>query len=324
MRKKWNDVLTLAQDQLKEEKQIRLNQRQRIFLGYLMNLYHQVHHLGFSLLASFDGRHRSGKSITAIAWASLLDSSFIKNMERRLPTEPKEFVDIYENEIAKYNRRGAVVVVDEAGISFASSDWYEKWLKTVAKMVQMFGYLLPVVFFVAPVKDFVDARLRKMFHTYYKVKRYKNTETTITPYHLKYSTLHKKTIYKKPIINFADQKVIIRRLIMGKPPQWLIDRYSELEINRKNEMLKKFADDLKKQEIKEKRQAISLDELINQVVKDWQFFTSKRSKPEHIILDATTIQMAFKTTYRFAQYIKRRAEEILNKGVRENGETKKD
>lgn len=322
MTKKWNDILVMAQEQLKNEQKQRLKQPQRIFIGYLMHLYNQIHNLGFSLLASFDGRHRSGKSITAITWASLLDSSFLKYMERRLPTEPKEFVDLYENDIAKFNRKGAVVVVDEAGISFASSDWYEKWIKTVAKMVQMFGYLRPVVFFVAPVKDFVDARLRKMFHTYYKVKRYTNTETTITPYHLKYSTLHKKTIYKKPVINFTDQKVVIRRLIMGKPPQWLIDRYAELEINRKNEMLKKFAEELRKQEIKEKRQEVSIEELINQVVKDWQFFASKRSKPERIILDSTAIQLAFKTTNRLAQYIKRKAEEQLNKKPEGENESK--
>jgi hypothetical protein len=310
----------MTPEQLVNEQEQKITQPQRIFISYLMHLYAQVHNLGFSFLASFDGRHRSGKSITAITWASLLDASFFKNMERRLPTEPKEFIDIYENDIAKRNRRGAVVVVDEAGVSFASSDWYERWLKTVAKMVQMFGYLRPVVFFVAPVKDFVDARLRKMFHAYYKVRRYNNKETTITPYHLKYSTLHKKTLYKKPVIHFADQKLVIRSLIMGKPPSWLLERYAELEINRKNEMLKKFADELKKEEIKEKRKEISLEELIKQVVKDWQFFASKRSKPEHIILDPTSIQVAFKTTHRLAQYIKRRAEEELNKKGADNGD----
>jgi len=251
--------------------------------------------------------HNSGKSITAATFGYLWDSTFWKYFENRVVQDHKEFVDSVDK-LSKGNIKGGVIMVDEAGIVMSSSDWYEKWMKTITQMVQMFGYLCPVVLFVAPVKDFVDSRLRKMFHAYFKIDRYGMEETTVTPYALKYNTINNKWFYKKPVIDINGQHITLRRLKISKPPDFLLERYRNLELQRKSVMFEKFVDDIRRAEVKETKKELDLDKVISKVIENCTIYESKRSKPTDIILDQTKIEFGWRTTNRVARYIKNEAE----------------
>lgn len=285
-------------------------QQELLALAWLSSVRRQVVDRGFTHLGSFDGRHRCGKSITASLLGYLWDETFWENYERRMVNEPRQFVDVIER-IAKQNIKGAVIQVDEAGVSMSSSDWYEAWMKTITKMVQMFGYLCPIVLFVAPIKDFVDARLRKMFHAYYKVDRFTKTYVHLTPYNLKYSTIFNKWFYKKPVIRFAGQKIGIRRIKIGIPPSFLIERYENLAKYNKENMLDSFIKDMKKAELKEQKKTPDIDQVILYVVENYKIFETKRSKPDLPILDSTKIEFTYRISSRASRYIKNEAERML-------------
>lgn len=260
--------------------------------------------------------HNSGKSLGASTFAYLWDPTFWPRFENRIVQDHKDFINEIEI-IAKEGIKGGVIIVDEAGIAMSATDWYERWMKTITQMVQMFGYLCPVVLFVAPVKDFVDSRLRKMFHAYYKVERYTNEETTITPYHVKYNTVLNKWFYRKPIVNLAGQRITLRRIKLTCPPPFILDRYKNLEVQRKNDLFDRFLGEMKRSEIKEQKETVDIEKVIDYICKNYKLYENRRSKPTEILLDPNKIEFGFKITNRQALYIKNEAERKLADKLRE-------
>jgi hypothetical protein len=294
----------------------RLRQAELLGIAYFKHQRDYVIKKRFSFLGSFDGRHRSGKSITAACFGYLWDDTFVKYFENRIVQDHHEFIDAIDK-IASSGVKGAVIMVDEAGVAMSSADWYERWLKTIVKMVQMFGYLYPVVLFVAPVKDFVDSRLRRMFHAYYKMERYTLENTTITPYDLKYNTVRQKFFYKKPVIRLGTQEIVLRRIIMGRPPDEILERYGTLEQARKKVMFNNFIEEMKREDIKEVKETVNLDNVIDHVANKYQLYESKRSKPDNIMLDENKIEFGFKIPNRMAKYVKGKAEDKIRDSQRE-------
>jgi len=175
----------------------------------------------------------------------------------------------------------------------------------------MFGYLYPVILFVAPVKDFVDSRLRKMFHAYYKVERYDNESTTITPYNLKYNTIRNKWFYKKPVIRLGGQEIVLRRLRLTRPPAFILDRYRNLELSRKSIMMENFVAEMKRSEAKDVKKTRDIKAVIDFVTENHMLFASSRSTPQAINLDENTIEYNQEVPHRLAKYVKREAERVL-------------
>lgn len=297
-------------------------QSELLALAYLKHTRDHVVKRGFSYMAAFDGRHRSGKSVSACTLAYMWDPTFWTYFESRVVQDYTQFANAIE-QIEKLHIKGAVIVCDEAGISMSSSDWYEKYLKAIAKMVQMFGYLCPIVLFIAPSKDFVDSRLRKMFHAYYKLNRYNNDYTTITPYELAHSTVKNKYFYKKPRVHLDGQEIVLRRMTLSRPPQFIIDRYKDLEMSRKAKMFGEFLNDIKKAEVKEQKEQVDIDKVITYVTEHIDVYKSKRSKQNQIILDEVKLEFGFKLTNRQAKYVKGEAENRLNQHLKMIAETTK-
>lgn len=315
----WENAAMTCHNELYNSPYYKLKQDELIALAYLKSTREHVIEKQFSFMASFDGRHRSGKSITAATFGYLWDKTFWQYFENRVVQDHKEFMDAIDK-IAKEKITGGVIMVDEAGISMASADWYERWMKTITKMVQMFGYLYPVVLFVAPIKDFVDSRLRKMFHAYYKMERYDKESTTITPYNLKYNTIKNKWYYKKPIIRLGGQEIVLRRLRMTRPPEFILDRYRNLELSRKGIMLDSFMAEMRRSESKNVKQSRDINAVINFVSENHKLFESKRSKPQDIVLDENTIEYNQELPHRLAKYVKSEAEKRLRDKQRQIAE----
>jgi len=292
---------------------------QLLALAYFKHVHDQVKKRKFSFMGSIDGRHRAGKSIFACSFGYLMDNTFWPNFEARIVQDHVQFGEAIEN-IAREEIEGAVVMVDEAGTSMASSDWYERWLKALTKMVQIFGYLHPIILFVAPVKDFVDSRLRKMFHGYYKLSRYTNEFTSITPYDINFNTVKGKWFYKKPIVRIMNREVVLRRILFSKPA-FIVERYAALEQNRKAPLMRQYLDELKKMEITEARQELDFDKMIAKVVQNHTFFQSKQSKSMDVKLDQDLIQFQLKLTNRQAKVVKLQAERLITSRMKELAET---
>lgn len=315
---KAQDLMGIEKDFLSPYEQ--LQREELLAMAYLKTCHDNVISNGFSYLASFDGRHRSGKSMAAITFAYLWDSTFWPNFEKRLVQDHNEFIDAVSI-LAKHRIKGGCIIVDEAGVSLSSSDWYEKWMKTITQMVQMFGMWCPVILFVAPVKDFVDSRLRRMFHAYYKVSRSNRMYSNIYPYRVKFNSILGKYFYPRPTLNIDGQQIVLKRIRMTIPPDFILERYQNLEESRKTKMFDRLVDDLKKSEtIKERKMTIDLDEVVRYVVTNFRAFESKNSKPTNIILDEIRIKYNRHIGASEARYVKSEAEKMLNQKFAERRE----
>jgi len=280
-------------------------------ISYVSALRTQITTIGLTFLAAFDGRHRSGKSIAATTLAYLWDPTFWPNYENRMVQEPKQFMDCLER-IEQEKIHGAVIQVDEAGVSMASSEWYERWMKTLTKTIQMFGYLHPVVFFVAPNKDFMDSRIRKMFHAYYSVSRSTNDFSVLTPYNVFFSTIKSKWYYKKPVVKLAGQNIKLERIRLGKPPAFILDRYSEYEKGIKARMLGGFIADMRKDEFEDVKKKKDLKAIILKVVENPEVFKTRTCKHDNWVFDKTIIQYQFDCSTNESMYVKSQAERVIN------------
>ncbi len=300
-----------------------VKQSDLIAISFFRHLRSIVIEKKFALLVSFDGRSRAGKSITACTLGCLLDSTFEKNFERRIVREIKEFYGALE-EIERQKIEGGVVMVDEAGITMSSADFYERWNRAIFKTMQVFGYLHPIILFISPVKEFVDSRLRKLTNYHFAIKRYNNKETTIFPYEVLYSSLKQKYFYKKPVIRVLGNEIIVNRIQLSRPPEWIIKKYGEIEVAFKSKVIKTFGADVLKEEITQKAESISQDEIIKYVVENYNRFLAKKSKPDNIKLDPNKIRFVFRRslTFRDAQYISEEAVAQISEKIKKvNGNT---
>jgi hypothetical protein len=289
-----------------------------IGLAFFRHIRRKVVEGNFSHIGSIDGRHRSGKSLTAVAMGCLFDPRFEKYMEQRVVYTPVQFQRAINN-ISKmhddgYDMRGSCVVLDEAGTTVSSDEWYQDFMKVINKTIQVFGYLNPIILIVAPVQDFVNAKIRKMLHTYYKLKRYNNDYATITPYNIDYNTVRQKWFFKKPKIRVLDREVQIKRINISKPPARICERYEQISNPVKRGIIDGGEQSLMDMEAP-KAKKIGIEEIIKKVVEEYKIYETKRSRPDSIILDATRIQYHFNEsgiTSRMSYMIKASAEQRLN------------
>lgn len=261
----------------------------------------------FSWLVAFDGRHRSGKSVSAIMIAIMFDKTFWRNFESRIVHTPEQVLEQFEI-IADNDIHGACVIIDEAGASLAGSDWYEKVQKSILKTVQIFGRYNPCIFMVSPVKELISGGMRKMFHSYFKIDRYDNERSYITPYETYYSGIRGKYMNKKPQLTILGQKITLSRIAITKPPEEILTRYAELEKGRKEMLMKEFRLDVQIGELKKQRDVVDDDAQIEYIMKNQKIFASPRWKPNDPMFDPDVIKNRLHVPLSKAKYYKLTAE----------------
>jgi len=287
-----------------------ISQQELIAIHYLKVKRAETWNAGFSQMNSFDGRHRSGKSLYATVFGYLWEDDFWKDYEERLPQDPQSFSELVLK-MDDLNKRGFVVQIDEAGGQTSASDFYEKWAKSLSKMMMAFGYLLPVCNFCAPVKDFVNSTMRKMFLSYYKVSRYDRQCSYITPYDVSFNTISRKWWYKHPRLKIFDQNLTLHRIKMPPPPRFIIDRYEKVAGVRKKNLMSEYNREIQESSVKEAKKEVNLDELIDHVYNNFYLFKMRNSKPEKPIINDVKLEFAYKLNVRMAKYVKTEVENKL-------------
>jgi hypothetical protein len=293
-------------------------------LAYLQGIRREVVQNNFTWLCSISGRHRAGKTLVGCMIGYLMDSTFYPNFERRVIYSPKDFMQELRN-IRIRKIKGAVMLIDEAGASVSSMDWFERWQKALAKATIVLGYLNPIILFAAPIRDFVNSPIRKMFHAHLEINRFNREYCIIRPYEVKFNTTYKKTFWRKPIIKFAGQKKTLDKIRMGYPPQFIIDRYEALEKLEKDKILEDLQKDVNASEADTAKKTLNLEDVIKHVTENPEIYQTKSSKPANIILDARAIRFKFSVAADMAQHIKSEAERAIRakqEAIREEiGET---
>ena len=108
----------------------------------------------------------TGKSYLALKLAQELDPTFTpENISERVVCHPKQFIDLVVNKKDEL-KTGSVIVMDEAGVSMASREWYSYNNKALDYILQTFRYQKLIVIFTVPNMSFVDSHARRLFNFY--------------------------------------------------------------------------------------------------------------------------------------------------------------
>ncbi len=280
-------------------------------LIWLKNLREVVTSQGLSLFITVDGRHRTGKSRFVATMSCLFDKTFEKHMEERIVQSAEELLRLVEK-IDREQIKNPVIVVDEAGATVSSMDWFEKVQKAIVKTMTVIGYLHPTIIFITTVRDLVLSGIRKMSHVYMKVTRSNNRYACVVPYDIQYNSMRKKYYHHRQIVRINGIPITLNKVKVTLPPPEIDERYSKIELSRKPQLLQEIKDDVKKAKIKSQRQIPDLKELANSVAENFEDFKTSRSRAGDRRVDVDIIAVKYRVPYRYAKVVKREAEILLN------------
>jgi len=296
--------------------------------AYLRDIHRNVHLKKFSFLCTITGRHRVGKSLSAIGFADILDPTFITCLEKRVVYTPEDFSEAVQK-LDEDGVIGGAIVWDEANLGLSSRDWYTLANKHINFTIQAFGYLRPMVFFVTQDVTFIDSQPRKLFHAFYEVERTSNKFAKIRCFKIAINKRTGKMYYSYPRFHGVYKggrgaTIIMKPLKMMLPPKKLIDRYETHSKTMKRRLLKQNADIIQAMRDRSKdvtRDRLSEDEIIQHCLgeKDNPLFINRDGKYR-----VNIISEEFKIPQRYAKRIKIicdvKLKELREEGI-ENGAT---
>lgn len=287
---------------------------------YLRHIYRRIHEYNFNFLGMVTGKHRVGKSTTAISMANALDKTFDKELEERVVYFPNDFMRALQN-IKKRNIRGGAIVWDEAGVGIPAREWYDIANKSITMTLQVFGRYLPIVFFVTPDVTYIDSQARKLFHGFYEMNRKKNDYAIVRPFDVRYNKRSSKVYYVYSRFHLRNENVfgstlILKQLNIMHPKSEIEDRYEVHSREFKNKIIDQMSERSKAFEtgaVDAKR--MTMEDIVKTLVanKDSKKYLSGRSREDNIVFDGNAIRFEFDIPANVATHLKRKAEMIVNK-----------
>ena len=287
---------------------------------YLRHIYKRVHNYKFNFLGMVTGKHRTGKSLTAVSMSDILDPTFMKNLESRIVYFPNDFMRALKI-IKEKNIIGGAIVWDEAGVGIPAREWYDIANKSISMTLQVFGRYRPIVYFVTPDVTYIDSQARKLFHGFYERNRKKNEYAIMRPFDVRYNKRSTKVYYVYSRYHLKNEDaygttLTLKQLNISLPKKEIEDRYevhSKIFKDKITEQMAERASVYEKGKIDSNR--MTMIEIIETLVnnKDNKQFLSKRSREDNIIFDTNSIRFEFDIPAGVAAHVKRKAEIEVNK-----------
>jgi len=294
--------------------------KEKLLMRYFWRIYNMVHRQNFNFLAMVTGKHRSGKSLTAINFADLLDKDFAPNLEKRVVYTPSQFIHCLD-EIRQLKKVGSCIVWDESGIAYGSRDWQSSVSKSLGYEIQALGYLRPIIFFVSQDMSFLDSQPRKLLHGVFEVSRYNEKFNEVKPFFLEYNTWNSRTYRHYPIyVGRWDATTVtpvckIKKIRVKVPNLEIIKRYEKHSQQFKDLCLSdvKAEVDMYESGLVDNTKPKSINDIVESVnsnVEDYLTITSSVKNP---ILDKDLIRFGFGISEAKARAIKNIAQKKLMK-----------
>lgn len=199
---------------------------------FFNDLWQQLHTYNFSLLLTFYGKHRAGKSLAAVLFACIIDPTFADNLERRVVYTSQDFLKA-TNELRDKKIKGGAIIKDEAGTGDLSSQrWYEESAKIINAQLQAIGYLNPFIAFVTQNFNFINTHARKLSQGVFEVTRRSNRYANVKPFWIESSPwspgfIHKYPIYYEKYNDIVSSRYKINNIKINLPPKDIMDRYEK-------------------------------------------------------------------------------------------------
>ena len=287
---------------------------------YLRHIYTRIHSYKHNFLGMITGKHRVGKSLTALSFAHCLDKTFMPNLEERVVFFPDDFMNALQK-IKKQNIIGGAIIWDEAGVGIPAREWYNISNKAINYTLQVFGRYRPIVYFVTHDIRYIDSQIRKLFHGFYEMSRFKNKYATAKPFNVSYNKRNGKVywIYPRLYMKHDDDsygvQLKLKKINVLRPFKELEDTYefhSKIFKDKIVEQMQERSENFRDGNINKKRMTIK--EIIDTIVehKDNPVYLSKRSKEDAIIFDKDSIRVEFDIPDSQARHVKKMAEIKVN------------
>lgn len=300
---------------------------ERVAEAFFNRLWRKINIMNFSLLITFYGPHRNGKSLAAVDFAYILDPTFEKNIEQRVVYNGKDLVAAFK-EIRKKKIKGAAVIVDEAGSGELSSQrWYEEAAKIINAELQAVGYLNPFIGFVTQSFSFINTTARRLSQGVFRVSRSNNEYATIKPFWISDNPWSSGIYHKYPIFcerhSRGRNKVVsnifkVNKIKIGLTPKLIRHRYERHSQKYKDNLLKQSEEDMEMFDTirNQKRASVIGNEAIAQEVhkniKDYMV-DNKKTKDNRQILSIELIRHKHEISFSDAKLIRTLVESRLNK-----------
>lgn len=286
---------------------------------HLRHIYRRVHSMNFNYLAMVVGKHRTGKSLTAVGFSHLLDETFAPNLEKRVVYYADEFMMALED-IRKNNIIGGAVVWDEAGVGVPSREWHQISNKAIGMACQVFGRYRPIIFFVTQDVSYIDSQIRKLFHGFYEMQRMSSEYAIVKPFNVSYNKRTGKVyhVYSRMYSNKVDDGVgkrVLKAIHIQRPPKDIEGRYDVHSKNFKDIIMDRMKNQTDQFNEKEGTKRWDVSEVVEDIIKNNlnnPTFLSKRSKPDDIMLDRDAIHLFYKVPQAKARFIKKQVEYRVN------------
>jgi hypothetical protein len=268
----------------------------RLAEAFFNRLWRKLHIDNFSLLITFYGMHRVGKSLCAVDFAYILDETFEPNMENRVVYNGKDLINAFK-EIREKRIRGGAVIVDEAGSGeLASQRWYEDAAKIISAELQAVGYLNPFIGFVTQSFSFINSTARKLSQGVFEVSRTGNNYSTVKPFWIENNPWTTSTYKKYPIFCEKHNNVVsnvykINCIRLGLTPEVIRLRYETHSQAYKDQLLVQSEEDMQLLDsMKQQKKVLvsGIEALVTEVYKNLDDYTAKsrqKGNPEYLNKD---------------------------------------
>jgi len=277
------------------------------------------------------GKHRTGKSLSALSFSHLLDETFAPNMEKRVVYYAEDFMNALED-IRRKKIIGGAIVWDEAGVGVPSREWYNISNKAVGLACQVFGRYRPIIFFVTQDVTYIDSQIRKLFHGFYEMQRMSDKYAIAKPFNVSYNKRIGKVYYRYGRFYSTDLehsigKCVLKAIKLKRPPAELERRYDfhskdfkDLIMEQMQERTKSYQEERDKKKLDTKD---IIDELSEKHYNNDEFL-SKRSKPDNVIFDKDAIRFMYDVSDSQARFIKKQAEVNARKKTEADSDEEED
>lgn len=302
---------------------------ERLAKAYFNRLWRKLHVENFSLLLIFYGKHRVGKSLSAVDYCYILDETFEENMESRIVYTSRDLIKAFRD-IKTQGIKGGGIVVDEAGSGDLSNmRWYEELAKVVSAELQAVGYLNPLICFVTQNFSFINTTARKLSQGVFEVNRTNNLYSTIKPFWIENNPWITGFYRKYPIFcesrgGVASNVYKLNKIKIGLPPRAIKERYIAHSQAFKDQLLLSSEESVRVDEFdKNKKRALvtGIEAIVTEVSTnsdDYMSYSKKKGIATY--LNENIIRYKHNITMKDAKLVKSLCERELFKNRKPTGD----